>query len=77
MCKIFIDKLIMLITPYYKLSHVRVQLYLPQQHQHGDITDNGFGSDEVASWVSEGMPPTTSSVASIFAGTSDSMMSFR
>ncbi|XP_066167314.1 agamous-like MADS-box protein AGL66 isoform X2 [Oryza sativa Japonica Group] len=52
-------------------------LYLPQQHQHGDITDNGFGSDEVASWVSEGMPPTTSSVASIFAGTSDSMMSFR
>uniref|UniRef100_A0A0D3GEE1 MADS-box domain-containing protein n=1 Tax=Oryza barthii TaxID=65489 RepID=A0A0D3GEE1_9ORYZ len=52
-------------------------LYLPQQHQHGDITSNGFGSDEVASWVSEGMPPTTSSVASIFAGTSDSMMSFR
>uniref|UniRef100_A0A0E0L9H9 MADS-box domain-containing protein n=1 Tax=Oryza punctata TaxID=4537 RepID=A0A0E0L9H9_ORYPU len=53
-------------------------LYLPQQQQqHGDITGNGFGSDEVASWVSEGMPPATSSVASMFAGPSDSIMSFR
>ncbi|XP_015693806.1 agamous-like MADS-box protein AGL66 isoform X3 [Oryza brachyantha] len=49
-------------------------MYLLQQH--GDIAGGGFGSDEVASWVSEGMPEAaTSSVASMFAGPSDSIMS--
>ncbi|KAF0903544.1 hypothetical protein E2562_027971 [Oryza meyeriana var. granulata] len=53
-------------------------LYLPQQQHGGHIAGGGFGSDEVASWVSDGMPPATSSaVASMFAGPSDSMLSFR
>uniref|UniRef100_J3MCK0 MADS-box domain-containing protein n=1 Tax=Oryza brachyantha TaxID=4533 RepID=J3MCK0_ORYBR len=48
----------------------------PLDEQHGDIAGGGFGSDEVASWVSEGMPEAaTSSVASMFAGPSDSIMS--
>uniref|UniRef100_A0A0D9WNF7 MADS-box domain-containing protein n=1 Tax=Leersia perrieri TaxID=77586 RepID=A0A0D9WNF7_9ORYZ len=52
-------------------------LYMPPQQQHGDIAGAVFGSDEVASWVSDGMAPGTSSVASMFAGPSDSIMPFR
>ncbi|KAL5224304.1 hypothetical protein ABZP36_010943 [Zizania latifolia] len=58
-------------------SAMQQHLYLPPQQQHGDIAGGGFGSDEVASWVSEGMPPaTSSSVASMFAGPPESIMSF-
>ncbi|KAG8092720.1 hypothetical protein GUJ93_ZPchr0012g20753 [Zizania palustris] len=52
----------------------------PQQQQHGDIAGGGgYGSDEVASWVSEGMTPATSAaaVASMFAGPPESTVPFR